>query len=342
MNSKFYLYLGLAWLAILTITDCRETPKDKVVSAADQQTVAKINGRPISQHQLDRFITAMNQNRQPSPKHKPEVEAEVKKNALRKLIRMELLYQESQAKNIAVSKEEVDKVVNRIKSNFPDEDKFRQALAENSSSEKELREDIRRNLSVNSLIDQEILPGVVVTDEESNTFYQKNKKKFNRPESVRVSHILIKLDKDASPEDEAAAKQKMEEIKNRLSNGEDFAELARAYSNCPSAGNGGDLGYIVRGQTVPEFEQCAFGLEQPGQISQVIKTSFGFHILKLGQKRSASTVPYEEAKEAINRYLKNQKLNEKLEEYVRNLYAKAEIESRLDLDEPSAETPSNE
>jgi peptidyl-prolyl cis-trans isomerase C len=107
--------------------------------------------------------------------------------------------------------------------------------------------------------------------------------------------------------------------------------LARANSDCPSAEKGGDLGFITRGQTVPEFEKCAYGLEKTGQVSEVIKTSFGFHVLKLQEKRSESVIPFEEAQPRINQYLKNQKMNGEIDKYVESLFGKAQIESEIDL-----------
>ncbi len=340
MNSKSYLYLGLAGLTILTLGSCGKTSQEKEVSATDQQVVAKINDTAIDQHRLDRFIMTMKQNQPPTQTAgSAEASPEMKKAALKQLIRIELLYQDAQAKNLVVNDEEVEKVVERIKSQFMEQDKFQKLLTESLTSEKELRDDIRRNLSIEKLIDQQIAAQVEITEEESKAFYQENKDKFDRPEGVQISHILVKLDKESSPEDEAAAKQKIEDIKRRITNGEDFAELARTNSGCPSAAKGGDLGFIRRGQTVSEFEQCAFGLDHPGQISQIIKTSFGFHILKAGQKRPVGVTPYEEVKEPIKRQLKFQKINEELENYIQKLHAEAKIESQLELDEPPVNTP---
>jgi peptidyl-prolyl cis-trans isomerase C len=338
MNSRRYLYWGMVWIAVFMIIGCNEVSKNKPVVGVDQQVVARVNGSPISQHKLDRFVMAMKQG---SPHAKesesPEAELAVKKEALKNLIQLELLYQDCQAKNLTANDEEVDQVVDNLKSQFPNAEMFQQLLADSYSSEDDLRDDIRRKLSVEKLLDQEILPQVEVTEEESSAFYEEHKQNFERPEGVQVSHILVRLDKDASPEDEASAKQKIEDIKTRIDNGEDFAELARANSDCPSSQKGGDLGVIVRGQTVPEFEETAFGLEEPEQVSQVIKTSYGFHILKLGQKKPAGTMPYEEVREAINRQLKNQILGKKMQAYVQELRAKAEIESELELDETPAE-----
>ena len=148
---------------------------------------------------------------------------------------------------------------------------------------------------------------------------------------MRASHILIKLKKDATPEETTAAKSKIDKIKGLVDKGGDFAELARKNSECPSSQKGGDLGFFTRGKMVPEFEKCAFGLEKPDQVSDVIKTTFGYHILKLKEKRAPGTVPYEEVKQDIAKHLKNLKMGEELKKYVDNLYGKANVESQIDL-----------
>jgi len=339
MNSKYYLYSGLSWLVILMTTSvsCSKVPENKNLSAADSQIAAKVNNQTITTDELDKFVEAMHQMQMHNKnEEQPNADMEIKKYALKKLIRFELLYQESQDKNLAIKDEELNQTFEKIKSQFPDEASFQTAITSTNSSEEDFKEQLRRSLSIEQLINKEVRDNIKVTDEETNDFYQKNKDKFKRPEGARVSHILVKVDGKTSPEDEAAAKQKIEGLKKRLDKGEDFAELARANSDCPSAGNGGDLGVMVRGQMVPEFEKCAFELEKPGQISKIIKTKFGFHVLKLGEKVSAGIIPYEETKKNIENYLKNQMVNENLDAFVQKLFAKAKIETQIDIDEPEA------
>lgn len=341
MQTGFLRQLSLACLVIISTAACSKGPDDKTISttekgkassSADQQVIAKVNGKSISKRLLDRTIAIMNQNQPPTQAaNSPTIQKAMEKDALNKLIRLELLYQDSLAKNLTTNNSEVDQTINQMKSRFPDEKMFDELLAKNLSSMDEFRSEIFRNLSIKHLIDKEILPNLIVTEEESNAFYNENKDKMKQAESVRVSHILAKLDKNASSEEVDAAKQKVEKIRERITAGEDFAELARASSDCPSAKNGGDLGFIVRGQTVPEFEKCAYGLEKPGQVSEVIKTSFGFHVLKLMEKRPERIIPFEEAQQGISQHLKNQKMNGEIDKYVENLFSKAKIESQIDL-----------
>jgi peptidyl-prolyl cis-trans isomerase C len=336
MNNRFCLYFGLICAAVFLTSSCSKSAEKS--SATDQQVVATVNGNPINQHQLDRFIMALNQGQAHAKEtESPQATALTQKEAMNTLIRLELLYQASQAKKLTVDEEELTKQVDIIKSQFPSEELFNQVMASNLSSEQDLREDIRRKLAVEKLISQEISPKIEISEEENKTFYQEHQEFFDRPESVQVSHILVRLNKDATQAETDSAKQKIDGLKNRLDKGEDFAELARANSDCPSAQRGGDLGFITRGQTVPEFEKCAFELEHPGQISNVISTSFGYHIVKLEKKRPAGVVPYEEARASINQHIKSQKLSKEMETYVQDLRSKAKIESNINLEEPSTE-----
>ncbi len=345
MKNNFKL--GLAVCIILTTASCGQGPEDKTKTSAgeDQATstsegkvIARVNGSPISQRQLDRSLMAMSQNQQQQnipPQAKPAME----KEALKRLINLELLYQESQAKNLIPNNEEVTQAVTQIKSRLPNEESFKQLLAKSLSTEEDFREEISRNLAIKRLIDQEILPTVEVPEEESKAFYQENKDKMKQAESARARHILVKVDKDASPEVEAAAKQKIEGYKKQIDEGEDFAELAKSGSEGPSAKNGGDLGFFTRGRMVPEFEKAAFGLDKPGQVSEIIKTQFGFHIIKLEEKRVERTIPFEEAQKSISQHLKNQKMDVVIREYVDNLSRKAQVESEFDLGESPVKTP---
>ena len=334
MNSKYFPRLLLICCVMLSTSNCAKDSEEKASSIPDQEAVVTVNGNSISKRQLDRSVAMINNNRPLSQINAtPDAQKALRQDVLKKLIRMELLYQDSQTKNLVASNEEVENTINKIKSQLSNEDGFKKFLEKQRYSQQDLRDEIKRNLSIKRLVDQEINTKLVVTDEESNTFYKNNEAQIKQPEGVRVRHVLAKLDKNATPEIEAAAKEKIEKIKERVNKGEDFAELARKNSDCPSAKNGGDLGFIVRGKTVPEFEKCAFGLKQPGEVSEVIKTPFGYHVVKLVEKRPAGKIPYEKAKQDIVKFLKNRKMNGKLNKYVQNLYSKAKVESRIDLKE---------
>jgi len=146
-----------------------------------------------------------------------------------------------------------------------------------------------------------------VTEEEALAYYNENPSYFTNPFSMSASHILIQ-----DPEHTDAKRAEIEAILEKLNNGADFAELAMEYSECGSAENGGDLGTFGLGQMVPEFEEAALALE-PGEISGIVETQFGFHIIKLTEKTEESIAPFEDVRENINSVLIGQRSNDLVE-----------------------------
>ncbi|NLX62414.1 MAG: peptidylprolyl isomerase [Tissierellia bacterium] len=159
---------------------------------------------------------------------------------------------------------------------------------------------------------RKLLADVKVTEEEILEFYKNEKDNFIEPEKVRAKHILV--------ETEEKAKEILEEIKNGLS----FEEAAKKHSTCPSKTVGGDLGEFPRGKMVPEFEEAAFALEE-GEISQPVKSQFGYHLIKLVSKKEASLIPYENLKDQIERHLLGLKQQEKYTKRIDSLKTKYEV-----------------
>jgi peptidyl-prolyl cis-trans isomerase D len=150
-------------------------------------------------------------------------------------------------------------------------------------------------------LNQTDVPGgaPAVSDQQVQQYYQGHQKDYQVPEEVKVRHILIKVDAGADPKVDAAAKQKAEGLLKQIKGGADFAALAKANSDDPgSKEQGGELGMIQRGVTVPAFEKAAFGLE-PGQVSDLVKTQFGYHIIKVEEKQTAHLKSLDEVKAQI-------------------------------------------
>lgn len=144
-----------------------------------------------------------------------------------------------------------------------------------------------------------------VTEEEIKKYYEEHKEEFFLPERIRVRHIVVPTYEEARA------------LRERILKGEDFAELARKYSISPSAKWGGDLGYIQRGQVGKEFEKAAFSLRHPGEISDIVKTTFGYHIIRLEDRKPPRQLPLEEVRDEIREKLKERKRQKALEEYLK-------------------------
>jgi peptidyl-prolyl cis-trans isomerase C len=254
--------------------------------------------------------------------------AKVENSILDTLIVDELLFQESKKKEIKVKPETVTEQLMTVKKRFPSEAEFSKILEENNMTESKLRENIKRGMAIQQLLDKEVNQKVKITDEEGKTFYDTNPQFFLQPERVKASHILIKVDEGASEEKKAEARKKIEDIQQKVRKGEDFAALAKTYSEGPSAPKGGDLDYFGRGQMVKPFEDVAFSLK-PNETSEIVETRFGYHLIKVVDKQPEKTIAYADVKDRINKYLKDQKLKTERRLYFDKLKKDAKIEKFL-------------
>jgi peptidyl-prolyl cis-trans isomerase C len=174
-------------------------------------------------------------------------------------------------------------------------------------------------------VSQEVQPKIVVSDADAQKFYDQNTERMQRPEQVNVSHILIGVKQGASDAEKAAAKKKAEDLLAKLKAGGDFAQLAKDNSDDGSKTQGGDLGWVSKGSTVPTFDAAAFALK-PGETSGVVESPFGFHIIRVKEHRPSGKAPFEEAKAQITNYLKESALRDALTKLVAELRAKAKVE----------------
>ncbi len=297
-------------------------------SEADSK-VAVVNGTVITKATFDNAMSRV--QRQSLMAGKPIGAAatpEIKKEVLDSLIANELLYQKSQEEGIRIDSAEIDEQMTTVKKQFPSEAEFRAALAKMNLSEATLRSEYERSEAVEELIDKEIARNIAVSEEETKAYYDTNPDAFKKPERVKASHILIQFQPDADESERAKAREELAKIQKKLEKGEDFGALAKEFSQCPSAANGGDLGYFRRGQMVKPFEDAAFALE-PGQTSDIIETRFGYHLIRVTDKEPESTIKYEDVQPRIMEFLKQQELQKEVTEYIDTLEENAKIERFL-------------
>jgi len=179
---------------------------------------------------------------------------------------------------------------------------------------------------VQKLIDNKFADKIKVTEEESKAYYNENAAMFTQPEQVRASHILVKVDPKADEATKQAARKKIEDVQAKLKNGGDFAELAKQYSEGPSNVKGGDLGYFQHGQMVKPFEEVAFAT-MPGEVSDIVETNFGYHLIKVTDKKPETKTSYDEVKDKLDEYLKREKEQKEVLKYAEELRAKAKVET---------------
>lgn len=299
-------------------------PAAKPVPAQLPDVMARVNGDAVGKSEFERAVRALEaQAGAPVP---PDRRDAIYRQVLDQIVAFRLLSQEAEARKIAVPDAEVDGRVGEIRKQFPNEQAFTAALSERQMSPEGLKTDIRRQLLVMRLVDTDIKPTVNVGDKEIGEFYQKNPDRFQEPEAVHAAHILIrvpeKADEATKNKARADAGKALSELKRK---GADFAAVAKKYSQDASAVNGGDLGFVAKGQTVPAFEQAAFAL-QPGQVSAVVESPFGFHIIKVMEHRDGRKVPLEEVKAQVGQFLTQEQMQEKTNAYVEKLKAKGKVD----------------
>ena len=302
-------------------------PKVEPAVAGQDTVVARVNGVAISALELKRASKVMlagQRGMTPSADQQKEFE----KQALSQLVSAELLYQAGQKLEIKDLDKQVEDKLAQGRARFANAEDFSKAMKEMDMVEKDLRDYTRRDLIITNFIEKTIVPTVKVSEEEARKFYDQNPDKFTRPESVKASHILLGVDEKATAEEKKAAREKAEKLRKELAGGADFAALAKANSTCPSSQQGGDLGYFGKGQMVPAFEKAAFALK-PGEISDVVETQFGYHIIKLTEKKAAEKVDFKEVKPRIDDYLKNQKVGAAVNDYLTEVRKTAKIELLL-------------
>ena len=321
--KRFY---QIVTILILVLFSLPAMAADKTPSGGK---VAVINGVVITQAHFDKELKVHLErvSRQGKQISEEQITA-LKKDVLDGLIEREVLYQESQKAGIKIDEQKVNDQMAGIRKRFPNEEEFKKALASMGLTEEEVRTQIQRGLSIRGLIDQKVANKIVVTDEETKAYYDGNPQFFKQPEQIKASHILIKVEPTADDATKAAARKKIEDIRKKLTDGGDFAELAKEYSEGPSAPKGGDLGYFRRGQMVKAFDDTAFSMKI-NEVSGLVETRFGYHLIKVYDKKPEQTLAYAEVKDKIAQRLKQEKIEKGASAYVENLKKDAKIEKFL-------------
>ena len=294
----------------------------KPVPAELPDVLARVNGQDVKKADFEMLLRNMELSQGPIPAERRD---EILRGALDRLITYTVLRQEAKARNITVADNEVDEQLKTMQSRFPNEADFKKALEARGMSLERLRADARVDMVITKLLESEVATAAPATDDEVRAFYEKNPDKFKQEESMRASHILIMVDQKADEAERKKARVEIDAILKRARAGEDFATLAKAHSQDGSAAQGGDLEFFARGRMVPEFDKVAFALE-PGEISDVVTTQFGYHIIKATDRRAAETVPLEKVSPQVKQYLTNQKKQERADAFVAGLKQKSRIE----------------
>jgi peptidyl-prolyl cis-trans isomerase C len=304
-------------------------PADNTPMATDKipAVVAKVNGQAIKKEDLLKGgqvvqMRLAQMGRQVAPS------AAFYRQVLNELIAITLLQQDAKAQGVTPSDQEVQQMLAAQKSRFQNEAAYKQALQQAGITEETLRQQARDQLAVQKYVQTRIAGSINVPDQAARDFYAKNKDKMQMPERVHLRHILIQVPQNAPAADKEKAKQKAAGILKRLQAGEDFAKLAAETSDdAGSKTRGGDVGFLARGQNAPPtFEAAAFALQKPNDLSGVVESPLGYHIIQLVEKQPASTVPFEQVKDRIVAGLKEQEVQKMVAARAGQLRSKGKVE----------------
>lgn len=302
-----------------------ETPVDPTKLP---EVVARINGEEIKRAELVQKATEAQMRFAQAQGVQPPLSPGFYKQVLDDIVARTLLTQEAKEQKVTLTDAEVEKEMAGLRSQAPNPEAFKKALAENHLTEEGLRQRIRHDGAVQKFVQTKILAGVTVSDQAAKEFYDKNPDKMKKPERVHVRHILIHTEANATPADKEKAKAKAEDLLKRLQKGEDFAKLAAENSDDPgSKPRGGDLGWFTHGQMVPAFDKASFALANPNDLSPVVESQFGYHIIQLVGKEAATTAPFDMVKPQIVQYLRQQQMEQVLSAHVQQLKAKGKVET---------------
>lgn len=267
---------------------------------SNKEVVARVDGKSISKDQLYDLLVQQGGEA-----------------ALDSLIDQAIIEKEAEKQKVDIAGEDIENELKILEESYGGEEALKEAMETSGISLADVKKDLSLNLTIEKLLKSRIS----VTEEEMKTYFDENKESFATAEQVKASHILV--------EDEATAKK----VKDKLAGGEDFSALAKEYStDTTTKEQGGDLGFFGKGEMVAEFEEAAFSLK-PNEISEPVKTEYGYHIIKLVEKQEAKEANYEESKNEIKEQLISEKMQTEYATWLEEKKGEYEIENFLTEEE---------
>jgi peptidyl-prolyl cis-trans isomerase SurA len=250
---------------------------------------------------------------------------ELYQRTLQSLIDVELQLERARKLNLSVSEEEVTYHVDRLKEqNQITDEQLQQMLQSRGLTLEAYREQVRRGLLVGKVVNAEVRSRLVILDSELEEAYRQQQEHYRIAGELTVSHILFVVPEHATPEQDAYTKEKAAAVLQQLRQGGDFVTLAKLHSEGPSADRGGMLGTFRSGELLPGFEEAVAGL-QPGEISDLVRTRVGWHIIRVEDKKAGDYQPFEAVRDTIKEELSRTRAEQKYEEWVESLRQQAYV-----------------
>jgi len=300
-----------------------------VVTATPVSGIAAIvNDEIITSYEVERETALLVKEAEKKSAVDPATRAQIRTAALNKLIDKKLIEQKIRELNIKVGEEEVRQAIEDVKKqNNLSQENLVAALAGQGLTFDAYRAQLKEQLERLRLVSQEVRAKIQVSEKEMLDYYAANPARFGAEELFRARHIFIKIPKKASAKDIERIRVKAEGVLKEAGGGADFAELAKKYSEDPSAKEGGELGTFRRGEMLPELDAAVMKL-QTGEVSDLIVTAGGFDIIKLEQRSTGSVKPFVSVKAEIEEILYKKKSEERFNQWLDELRKGAAIETR--------------
>ena len=294
------------------------------------QPVATVNSVHIARHDLDSEILELKMEMDFRNRSLSNLQIQpLRSQLLETLIERELLYQKARERNLQVRDRWVDRAIDQLKIRLKGHAvSMQDYLASINTTAEQLRERVRKGLTIQRLLRREVLRQIKVSETEMKAFYQRHPDYFKGKEEIRARHILIEVPPGADEDKRNQALLQIQALSRQLAQGANFGVLALEYSQDPSKARGGDLGYFTADQMIRDFNEAAFKL-QPGEISGVVQTRYGYHLIQVLDRRPPSQIAYRYVRDKIERTLRRNKEKAAADNYLAMLKKKATIKRDL-------------
>jgi parvulin-like peptidyl-prolyl isomerase len=319
--KNLFLWMGILFL-LLPLRELRGEVVEKIVALVNNEviTLSELEemGKPVYE-QVARSST---------PAEREEKLKRAHREVLDHLVEDKLLDQEIKKRKIEVPDRDVDAAVEDImKSSHLSQNDLKRTLARQGMTYSSYRQKIRNELGKMRLVNREIKSKIVIEEERVRKVYRENLDRFTDPLQVKIQQVFLPVPANGAQEEVAGIQKEAQSILDRARKGEDFSELAKKYSRGPEARDGGTLGYFKHKELMPELEEAGFKLKT-GEISDLVRTHLGFHILRVLDRRGGEPKPLAEVESQIREEMIQAEAEKKYEEWMKELKSKSYIEIR--------------
>ena len=333
LNAIYLILVAATLTPLMAFAQAESAPAQEKNPA-----MLEVNGETIYAAEISMIM--QNMVAQVGGRENIQDENQLVEMATQRIVEQTLLAQEARRTNVQPSELRLAEMTQSFEQQAGSREALEANLAAYGMTYDQLAEFFLEMELARVLIKDQIVPTIEVTDEEVRAYYDENPERFDAEAQVRARHIIFNATLEADAKTVSEARAKAEAARKRALAGEDFAELARELSEGPTAPNGGDLGFFVKGQTAPAFSAAAFALE-PGGISQVVRTPFGLHVIKVEEKRPARHLPLDEVSEHVRNLLIQQRTANAVAKLIESLADRATVKNLVDGPQASsAQTPS--